>query len=625
MSFRSDIRHIWELLRPERSRYALGLGSLFGVNASDVVAPLFLALAVELMQAELTGGAAQMPTALSMVGLEATSFTMLGAVLVYLALQVTASAFRLPMLMWTAVPSHRIGQRVRRMITDRLLSQSQSFYDRSKSGDLMSIATADVSAVRMMLGPGILVGSDTIMLVSLVLCVLFALSWKLALVALIPLPVIYVVTNRLSHLEYQGFEAVQEDLANMTERVRESYAGARIIQGYAREEFDRKRFEGFSLRHYAKNLVLARVRAAFDPTLDFMLGISTALVLIFGGLWVATGEVAVGTFVATLFLVRYLSGPMIGFGWSISLFQRGRASLRRIQRLVDEPVVVADSAAAQEPELKGAIEVRDLTFTYVGPRVAQDDAVEESGSRGPVRALTNVSFSIPAGATLGLFGPVGSGKTTLAALLTRLYEPPRGTVFVDGVDVRDIALGALRRQVVLAPQETFLFSSTVERNVALALDRPIDRTEIIDFARLAHLHAEVVSFADGYETMLGERGVNLSGGQRQRLAIARAIATDPRIIVLDDCLSAVDAETEDAILANLGEVFAGRTAIVISHRVRAVRDCDTIVVLEDGRVSDVGTHEELVSRGGYYARVAAQQTDGKSEGLEEPGGAEVAS
>lgn len=600
MSLSSDIRRILGLLKPERARYAGGLASLFALNTADVLAPLFLALAIELTKAELTEAAAEPPPVLTMVGLDAAAFSLVAAVGVYLVLQVVANVLRYPMLMWTAVPSHQIGQTIRRAISTKLLSQSQAFYDKAKSGNLMSIATADVHAIRMMLGPAILVGADTLSLSVLVLTVMFALSWKLALVALIPLPLIYIVTNRLSHREYEGFEAVQEDLSQMTERVRESYAGIRIIQGFAREGFDRDRFEGFSLRHYVKNLVLARVRALFDPTLDFMLGLSTVLVLVFGGLWVASGEIGVGTFVAFLFLIRFLSGPMIGLGWSISLFQRGRASLRRVQDLLDEPVAVQDDPDAVELDVDGHISIRGLTFGY------EPDT--------PV--LKDVDLTVPPGTTVGVFGSVGSGKTTLARVLTRLYDPPRGTVFVDGVDVRDIKLHSLRRQVVLAPQDTFLFSSTVERNLTLVRDEAMDRETVVDFARLAKLHSEVEDFAQGYETMLGERGVNLSGGQRQRLAIARAIAADPTVLILDDCLSAVDASTEHAILENLRRVFAGRTGIIISHRVRAVRDCDAIVVLEEGRVADYGTHEELMGREGYYRAIATEQLAADVEPLD---------
>ena len=310
-----------------------------------------------------------------------------------------------------------------------------------------------------------------------------------------------------------------------------------------------------------------------------------------------TGEMAISTFVAFLFLIRYLAGPMIGFGWTISLMQRGRASLERVYNLLETPVDIFDAHDARTADGLGRIEVRGLEFEYASTE-------SEAGER---QGLHDVSFTLEPGQTLGVFGPVVAGKTTLARLLTRLYEPPRGSVFLDGVDVRDIQLGSLREQIVLAPQETFLFSSTVERNVALALDEVPPRERIEHFSKLAHLHDEVLEFDAGYETMLGERGVNLSGGQRQRLAIARAIAADPRVLVLDDCLSAVDAQTEDAILRSLREVFDGRTGIVVSHRVRAVRDCDAILVLEGGHPTGYGTHEELLAQGGYYAQIAQQQ------------------
>lgn len=610
MNLKDDIHRISGLVRPERGRYGLGLLALFVVNLSDVIAPLFTALAIELTEASLTGGEALTPTPLALVGLEASEFSIVTAVVIYFVLQLMASLFRYPMLMKIAVPSHQIGQNLRRSLANRLLGQTQSWYDGKKSGDLMSIGTADIMAVRMMLGPGIMIAADTFMLVSLVLVVLVSLSWQLTLIALIPVPFIYVITNRLSHAEFKGFEAVQEDLGVMTERVRESYAGIRIIQGYAREEHDRKRFADYSRRHFDKNLKLARVRAAFDPTLDLMLGVSTSLVLVFGGIGVVEGSVTLGSFVAFLFLIRYLSGPMIGLGWSISLFQRGRASLHRIDELLDAPISIADGTKTLDSPV-GQIEVRGLTFAYRGPRV--DEEPSEKPGNGPV--LSDISFQVESGKTLGIFGPVGSGKTTLVSLLTRLYDPPQGSVFIDGEDVRDLRLENLRANIVLAPQETFLFSTTVERNISLSNhEAEVEIGRVEELARLAHLHNDVTAFPEGYSTLLGEKGVNLSGGQRQRLAIARAIGANPRVIILDDCLSAVDATTEEKILENLREVLAGRTGIIVSHRVRAVEKCDEIIVLEGGKITARGSHDALLAAGGYYAQIADEQTRDDSSG-----------
>lgn len=594
MTLSHDLKRIRDLMRPVSLTYGTGLAALFLVNLADATAPVMMAVAIDLTEAALTQTPARTPQLLELLGIQSSSFSLVGAVGAYLGLLVLANVARYPMLMNTAVPSHRVGQTLRRTLTERLLRQSQPYYDKAKSGDLMSLATADIQAIRMMLGPGILIGVDTVFLVGLVLAVMFSMSWSLTLVALVPLPLIALITNKLSHAEYTRFERVQDDLSTLTERARESYAGVRVIQGYAQEEYDHARFDRASLRHYTRNMSLAKVNALFEPSLNWMMGISIVLVFVVGGIQVIQQSVTLGTFVAFIFLVNYLSGPMVGFGWAVSLMQRGRASLGRFDAFMAKPLLIKDAPDATSPPIHGALEIRDLTFSYDNPEA------EES-----TPALRGITLAVEAGQTLGIIGAVGSGKSTLVKLLVRLYEPPSGTIFIDGHDVRDVRLKHLRQNIVLAPQESFLFSDTVTRNILLAGE--FERDETV-YTKQAHLHDELLVLKKGYDTVLGERGVNLSGGQRQRLAIARAVAADPQLLILDDCLSAVDARTEEAILTQLDEVFAQRTGIVVSHRVRAVQRCDHIVVLEQGRVAEQGSHDELVALDGQYARIAHAQT-----------------
>lgn len=598
MVLRAEIQRVWSYLRPERWWYSLGLFSLLVVNITDVLGPVFIGLAVDLLAAKTRGLKPGTPRILEVFGWQAADFTLFSAVAVYFSLQVLTNLFRYPMLTCVSIPSHRVGQTLRNRLAGHALRLSLPYYHRSRSGDLMSLATADIPAVRMFFGIGILLLVDTAMLLLFTLVVMAGLSLSLALAAVLPLPLIALFTQKFSHAEFNRFQEVQEDLGRLTERTRESYAGIPIIQGFAREEFDRARFTDASWQHWRKNMRLAWVRSLFDPSLDLMMGLSTVLVLAVGGFQIAAGTMSLGTFVAFIYLIGFLSGPMIGFGWAVSLLQRGRASLDRLERFWSEPVEIQDAPGAREPEGEGDLVIRNLTFRHAAAK------------EGAPPALEGISLHLVPGKTLGVIGPVGAGKSTLAHLLVRLYDPPPGTIFLDGLDLREWTLSGLRRRVVLIPQDPFLFSDTVNNNIALAPEtRNITREHLQEVLHLASLHEEIQALPEGLGTLLGERGVNLSGGQRQRVAIARAVATNPCLLIQDDCLAAVDARTEEIILTRLGESRVGRSGIVISHRVAAVKRCDEIVVLEHGRITARGTHAELAAQPGFYATVARQQTE----------------
>lgn len=593
-----ETRRIWSYLRPERRSYALGLLSLLLVDLADVLGPVFIGLAVDLLAARALGKPPATPRILEAFGWEAADFSLVSAVAVYFGLQVLTNLFRYPMLTCVSIPSHRIGQTLRNRLAGHALRLSLPYHQRSRPGDLMSLATADVMAVRLFFGPGILLLVDTAILLVFTLVVMAGLSWSLALAAVLPLPLIALITQKFSHAEFDRFQKVQEDMGRLTEQTRASYAGITIIQGFAREEFDRARFRAASFNHWRLNMRLAWVRSLFEPSLDLMLGLSTVLVLAVGGFQFIAGTMSLGTFVAFIYLVGFLSGPMIGFGWAVSLLQRGRASLDRLEKFWAEPVEILDLPGAGAGTAEAGLEIRGLTFRHAA---APEDAPP---------ALDDIHLRLPPGKTLGVIGPVGSGKSTLAHLLVRLYDPPPGTVLFGGKEVREWKLSALRRQVVMVPQDSFLFSDTLARNVTLAPEAAGLSAEEIEkiLARVA-LDREVAALPEKSATLLGERGVNLSGGQRQRVALARAVAAGPRLLILDDCFAAVDARTEEAILDRLAEVMAGRSGVVISHRVAAVKRCDEIVVLEEGKITARGTHQELVARPGFYATIARQQTE----------------
>jgi ATP-binding cassette subfamily B protein len=477
----------------------------------------------------------------------------------------------------------------------------QSFYFRWRTGDIMSRCVNDVNAVRLLLGVGVLNLVQTPVLYIATISAMFAINAKLALLVLLPYPAFILIARTLGRSIHHWSLLVQEGLADLSSRLHETISGIAVVKAYAMEGVTARRFGKTNRELYQRQLGLARANAAMPAVIMLLPATATWIILLVGGQAILDGDMQASDFFTFAMYVYGLTFPTVLMGWVVALVQRGAASMQRIDELLSVTPSIADRPDAVDvSELRGEIEFRGLTFRYPG------------AEREP--ALRGIDLQIPAGTTLGVVGPVGSGKSTLAAIVPRLFEVEDGQVFIDGIDINRLRLATLRKHVATVPQESFLFSMTLSDNIAFGLERTVPEA-VERAARRAQLHKDLIELPHGYDTVVGERGVMLSGGQRQRAALARALALDPRILILDDTLSAVDAETEAAIQQELDEVFAGRTVIVVSSQVSAVRSADRIVVLEAGRIVESGDHESLLADGGLYARLAREQAErGEFEG-----------
>jgi ATP-binding cassette subfamily B multidrug efflux pump len=486
--------------------------------------------------------------------------------------------------------ARRIERDLRARLYDHFLALPASFYNNRKTGDLMAHATNDIEAVAMACGFGVLTVADPLFMIPVSIGIMLSIEPSLTLYAILPLPVLTVFMLAFGRVIHHRFEAVQAAFSAVMEKVRENVSGIRVVKSFVQEPGTERDFASTNRTLVDKNMGLVRVWGLFHPLIELLSGASLAIVLWIGGIDVIRSSISLGDFVAFTQYLTMLIWPMISLGWAVNLLQRGTASLKRINRLL---AVAPDIVGPHKPRsLHGtSLEIRNLTFAY-----------PSTDGRPNTPALFDISLAIEEGTTLGIVGLTGSGKSTLAHLLPRIFDPPVGTICISGVDVRDLSLAELRRTIGFVPQDPFLFSATIAENIAFG--RPAATEQEIERAgKLAGIHEEIVSFPDGYETMVGERGISLSGGQKQRVAIARALLLNPRVVLFDDPLSAVDAEREEFILGNLREFFLERTSILIAHRISAVMNADRIVVLDKGRISETGTHDRLIERGGIYQRI----------------------
>jgi len=497
--------------------------------------------------------------------------------------------------------SRRIEYDFRNDILAHLQRLPWAFFTENKTGDIMTRASEDLSAVRMALGPGFMHFFNTLVLFLAASGLLFYINPRLAFFALLPLPLLSFMIRTLSRRLYRHFRAVQQQLARISTRVQENFAGIRIIKTYLREEEEVQAIRKLGREYIQENLRLARIWGFFMPLMMFTSSLGAVIVLWLGGRQVIQGSLTLGEFVAFNSYLAMLIFPMMAMGWVINLFQRGAASLDRIAHILDEPPQEDVGADLCVGPIKGGqrrpplLEFRNLSFAYEEERWI----------------LKDINLVIPAGSTLGIVGPVGAGKTTLANLIPRLLEVTKGELLLDGVEVQKLPLKQLRRLVGYVPQESFLFAASLKENILYGLDSlPPDgdgMERILRVSRIAELLQEVESFPEKFDTQLGERGITLSGGQRQRTALARALVMEPKILILDDAFASVDTFTEGKILAHLKPFMAKRTCIIISHRISTLKDADRIIVLEEGRITEQGQHQELLQNNGFYAQIYRKQ------------------
>ncbi|MBD3297104.1 MAG: ATP-binding cassette domain-containing protein [candidate division Zixibacteria bacterium] len=598
----NKFRHITPYLRRYRSYIVIGAVAIIATNALALYAPMVLRNAVDRMElwgklSESLWVAPYLPFALkdamNRMLTDAVQSRLVWDALFIVALGAGAGVFRFVVRRTVIWGSRKIEYDLRGDLFKHILTLDGSFFDKTPTGDIITRASVDVEQVRLMVGPGIMQGTNTIATAGVAIPMMMYLDPQLALYVLIPLPILAVSTHYLGQIAHRRFLAIQERFSQLSASVQESLAGMRVIKTHVREQEKTRDFHTDNQDYFRLNMRLIKLWGGFFPLLSMLSGSAVLIVLYFGGKAVIDGSIGLGAFLAFTIYLGMLIWPMIALGWVVSLYQRGTASLKRISHILDtEPRVVnpPPDRVQHLPE-SGALDLRDLSFSY--------------GDNGH-RALSNVTATIHPGETVAIAGPTGSGKSTLAQLIWRRYAVPDGRILYGGVDMNTVTLDEWRKRIAMVPQEAFLFSDTLMNNIALT-DAQLTEARLRDVGELAAFNKDVDDFPRGYGTIVGERGITLSGGQKQRATLARALVSPADILILDDAFSAVDAQTEEEILSRLNQIFGSRIILLITHRISTLQRADRILFLDAGQLRDSGTHDDMVARGGPYARWEARE------------------
>ncbi|MEW8956408.1 ABC transporter ATP-binding protein [Clostridium sp.] len=557
-----------------KKRYILGVLMLMFIDFMQLIPPKILGLLTDSL---LKGNSSQ------------------NYILKYISLFIIASIIiAVGRFIWRVLivgTSKHIEYEMRKRYFSHLQKLSVSFYNENKTGDLMALATNDLNSVIMSLGFGMVMIIDAIFLTSITIITMLSIDVKLTFLSLLPLPFISLIATKFGKIIHKKFMIVQKSFSTLTELVQENFSGIRVIKSFVQEEKEFEKFTKENFDNFKKNMEYSKIQVIMQPLVEFIASLSFVLFIGVGGLYVIYGDISLGDFVAFNMYIGQLVWPMMAIGFVINVIQRGFASLERIENILKTKPEIYDSPKVIDiNSINGDLVINDLTFTYPGAKVP---------------SLKNINISIKKGETLGIIGRTGGGKSTLVNLLVRLYNIEDGKIFVNGTDINKIPLSILRKNIGMA-SDPFLFSYNISENINLSKDT-LNMKDVINASKNADVYNNIIDFPKGFDTLVGERGVTLSGGQKQRVSIARALIKDPEILILDDCLSAVDAKTETKILENLKSIMKGRTSIIISHRISAIKNSHNIIVLDEGRIIEEGTHETLINNKSLYSEIYNKQ------------------